>query len=88
LWAQAFTADTLAQAPELWAALGESFNTDLTMGEIAQLAQSLYGIDARNVHSTSLGADAVQSWTTPEGAWVLLPQTKAIRQVILGLLSA
>lgn len=87
LWQQAFTVDMLSQAPELWAALSESFATDLGVGEGIQLAQAIVGLDVQNVHSASLSA-AVEQWTTPEGAWVLLPHPDGIRQAILDLLSS
>jgi LCP family protein required for cell wall assembly len=87
LWQQAFTVDTLSQVPELWAALGESFDTDLSVGAGVQLAQAMVDLDVQNVRSASIST-AVEQWTTPEGAWVLLPHTDAIRQAILDLLSS
>jgi LCP family protein required for cell wall assembly len=87
LWEQAFTLQTLAQAPQLWATLGDAFETDLTMAQAIQLAHRVQGIDPRNVRSASLDAATVTPWTTPQGEQVLLPQTDAIRQAILDLLS-
>jgi len=87
LWQQALTVDALSQVPELWAALSESFDTDLSVGEGIQLAQAIVGLDAQHVRSASLSA-AVEQWTTPEGAWVLLPHPDGIRQAILDLLSS
>jgi LCP family protein required for cell wall assembly len=84
---QAFTMQRLDQAAELWAALGDAFQTDLPMVEAAQLAHLAYGIGSENVRSTSIGSAMVEPWTTPQGAQVLLPQTDAIQQAILGLLS-
>lgn len=86
LWQQAFTVEALSQAPELWAALGDSFETDLDVGQGLQLAQALMGLDAQHIRSASLSA-AAEQWTTPDGAWVLLPKPDAIRQTILDLLS-
>ena len=88
LWKQAFTVDTLAQAPQLWETFGDSFDTDLSLGQAAQLAQWVYGIDAGNVRSASLDATMVEPWTTPQGAQVLLPRREIIQQAILDLLAA
>jgi LCP family protein required for cell wall assembly len=88
LWKQTFTTDTLAHAPQLWDTLGDAFETDLSMGEIMQLAQWAYGIGPENVHTASLDATMVRSWTTPQGAQVLLPQRDAIQRAILDLLDA
>jgi LCP family protein required for cell wall assembly len=87
LWQQTFTVDALGQVPELWAVLGESFDTDLSVGAGIQLAQAMVGLDVENVRSASLNA-AVEQWTTPDGAWVLLPHPDAVRQAILDLLSS
>jgi LCP family protein required for cell wall assembly len=87
LWQQAFTPDTLSQLPELWATFDESFDTDLSVGEGIQLARALAGLDAEDVRSSSISAE-LEQWTTPDGAWVLLPHPDGIRQAILDLLSS
>jgi LCP family protein required for cell wall assembly len=87
LWKQAFTVDTLAQAPQLWDTFGDSFETDLSLGQAVQLAQWVYGIDAANVRSTCLDATMITPWTTPQGAQVLLPRRENIQQAILDLLT-
>ena len=79
--------EILGQAPELWAALSESFATDLSLGEGIQLAQAIVGLDVQNVRSAGLNT-AVDQWTTPDGAWVLRPRPDDIRQTILDLLSS
>jgi LCP family protein required for cell wall assembly len=87
LWEQAFTLETLAQAPQLWATFGDAFETDLTVAQAVQLAHLVYGIEPSSVHSKSLDSATVRPWTTPQGEQVLLPQTDAIRQLLLDLLS-
>jgi LCP family protein required for cell wall assembly len=86
LWEQAFTVETLAQAPHLWATFEDAFQTDLTLGQAVQLAYLVQGIEAQDVRTKSMGWDEVRSWTTSQGARVLLPQTEAIQRVILELL--
>jgi len=88
LWKQAFTVETLAQAPHLWATFRDVFETDLTKGEAVRLAHLVYGVEAQHVRSARLDASTVKPWTTPGGAQVLLPQTDVIRGVILDLLSS
>ncbi len=87
LWRQALTPERLAQAPQLWAMLGDAVGTDLPMAEAVRLAHLVSGIEAQDVHVVSLDAAATQPWTTPQGAQVLLPKTDVIRQAILDLLS-
>lgn len=87
LWKQAFTLETLSQAPYLWATFSSVFETDLTKAEAVQLAHLVYGIEPHNVRSARLDAATVTPWTTPQGAQVLVPQTDAIRGVILELVA-
>jgi len=87
LWKQAFTLETLAEAPHLWATFSDIFETDLTKAEAVRLAHLFYGVEPQNVRSQRLDAATVTAWTTPQGAQVLLPQTDAIHRVILELLS-
>jgi LCP family protein required for cell wall assembly len=87
LWEQALTPEALARAPKLWATFSGAYETDLTMTEAIRLAQLVSGIDPVAVRSARLGATAVSSWTTPEGARVLLPRTDDIRRIILELQS-
>jgi len=87
LWEQAFTLETLTQAPQLWATFGDAFETDLTVAEAIQLAHLVHGVEPSSVRSKSLDSATVKPWTTPQGEQVLLLQTDAIRQVLLDLLS-
>ena len=87
LWKQAFTVETLAQAPHLWATFRDVFETDLVRAEVVRLAHLVYGIESQHVRSARLDAATVRAWTTPRGAQVLLPQTETIRGVILALVS-
>jgi LCP family protein required for cell wall assembly len=87
LWKQAFTAQNLAKAPKLWAALSDAFETDMQMVEAGQLANQVYGIGSEQVRSASIDWELVQPWTTPQGAQVLLPRTEEIKQRIFDLLT-
>ncbi len=88
LWQQTFTPKNLAQAPKLWQTLNTAFETDLSMVDAILLASYFQGVDPQNVRSKSLGYKTATPWTTSQGAQVLLPQTKAIQQLIVELLAA
>jgi LCP family protein required for cell wall assembly len=87
LWKKALTLETLARAPQLWAQLGEAFDTDLGMTEAVQLAYFAQGLDPDSVQTQHFSYELGRAWTTPDGAQVLLPQTEAIQQAVLDLLS-
>ena len=86
LWRQAFTVETLAMARQLWAEFGDSLETDLNMVQAVQLAYYVYGIGVENVHAKSLSVTTARPWTTAGGAQVLLPDTQAIREIVMDLL--
>ena len=85
LWEQALTLETLAQAPQLWQEFNGAFDTDLGMIEAVQLAYHVHGIGPENARTQSLDFSMARPWTTSQGAEVLLPNTEAIRQLILNL---
>jgi LCP family protein required for cell wall assembly len=87
LWEQALTPERLAQGPQLWAKFKDAYETDLTMVEAVQLARLLHGIGPENVRSEGLDYAMVRSWTTAQGAQVLLPRSEAIRELVIDLAS-
>jgi LCP family protein required for cell wall assembly len=87
LWNKMLTLETLKRAPQLWTEFNESFQTDLGMAEAAQLAYFVQGLDPGSVKTKRLDYKLARAWTTSDGAQVLLPQTEAIQQAVLDLLS-
>jgi LCP family protein required for cell wall assembly len=87
LWKKVLTPGTLVQAPKLWAEFSDAFETDLTMAEAVRLAYVVNSMGPDNVRMEHLGYDTARPWTSPGGAQVLLPQTRAIQQIILDLLA-
>jgi LCP family protein required for cell wall assembly len=87
LWEKTLTLETLKRAPQLWAKFNEAFKTDLGMAEGIQLAYFVQGLDPDSVETRHLDYKLARAWTTPDGAQVLLPQTDAIQQAVLDLLS-
>ncbi|MBN1319023.1 MAG: LCP family protein [Anaerolineales bacterium] len=76
-------ADIIPQIPQLWSDLSETVETDLTLGEILQLALVAPQLDFNNIKSRFIAGDAVLSWTTPDkNQYTLLPQFEAIEEII------
>jgi hypothetical protein len=57
------------------------------MGQAIQFAYFVQGLDPEHVRSVSPDYELTRGWTTSEGAQVLLPETEAIQQAILDLVS-
>ncbi len=66
----------------LYDALSKSIETDLGLTDILSLAQLGIRIDADNVHGFIIGFKETDSWTTPSGAYVLLPKMNMINERI------
>ncbi len=92
IWAirnRALSANLIPRIPELWAALNDTFKTDLGLLDIIRLAKLGVGLDPRNVHGTVLDGDIVENYTTPGGGAVLkIKDHEALRQRLAGLFSA
>jgi len=75
IWAirdRALQVDILPRIPELWRAFADMFTTDLGLLDIVKLAGFGAALKPENVHGTVLGADVMEYYITPEGAWVLV----------------
>jgi len=87
MWKKALTLDTLKRAPRLWQEARDAVDTDLSTKELLQLVYFASGLEPGEVDRAQLDERVVYSWTTPGGAQVLLPQTEAIQQIVLDLVS-
>jgi len=75
--------DIIPQMPQLWADLSPSFETDLALGEVLQLAALAPRMRSSQIKSRFISGDAVLAWTTPhDGAYVLLPQPEAVARIV------
>jgi LCP family protein required for cell wall assembly len=75
IWAirdRALQVDVLPRIPELWKAFADMFSTDLGLLDIGKLAGFGAALKPENVHGVVLGADVMDYYITPEGAWVLV----------------
>jgi len=75
----------IAASPQLWATLQSSFETNLTLGEIVDLAVIAVRIPADQIAAASIDQTCTQAWTTPAGAQVLVPDQAAIETLIADL---
>ena len=82
LWDQALTLDIIPKLPQLWRAMSNSFQTDLSLNQVINLAYVGVQLEPRRILSRSIGPSHVQSWMTPQGASVLLPSHQKIRSML------
>ncbi len=77
----------IAQSPQRWSALQGAFETDLTLGEIVDLAVIASRIPADQITTAAIDETHTHPWVTPEGASVLLPDQPAIEALVIDLFS-
>jgi len=82
LWDQALTLDVVPRLPQLWLTMADSFRTDLPLEEVINLAYLGTTVERQHIRSKAIDANMTQSWTTPEGAAVLLPREDKIRAAL------
>ena len=76
----------LPRALELLTTMRDMIQTDLGPSEIVTLAQLVPQIQPSSVNRRFIDLSMAAQWTTPEGAWVMLPDREKIAAVINGLL--
>jgi LCP family protein required for cell wall assembly len=76
----------IPRALELLATMRDMVQTDLGPTGITSLAQLVPEIPLSSVNRASIDLSMAPQWTTPEGAWVLLPDREKIAPVIMGML--
>jgi LCP family protein required for cell wall assembly len=81
IWAlrnRALEVNLIPRLPELWSALGELYDTDLTLVDVARLAQFGMDLNPANVHSLGLGMDVLKNHENAEGASLLVVGDQAL----------
>src|SRR5512136_1996563 len=63
----------LPRAYDLAKTLGNSIQTDLTLDQLLRLAQLASEIERARIRTASIDENMTSSWTTPQGAMVLVP---------------
>jgi LCP family protein required for cell wall assembly len=82
LYSQILTLDIIPRIPELWGVLNENVSTDLPLDELLYLANVGARLDVMNLKGRFVGRDVMQSWTAPNGAYVLVPYYEALGPMI------
>ena len=76
----------LPRALELLVTMRDMVQTDLGPTGITSLAQLVPEVAPSNVNRAHIDLSLAPQWTTPDGAWVLVPDREKIAPVIMGLL--
>lgn len=71
--------ELLNNAPEIYATLQASVQTDMPLDVIVKLATQAFQVDRANIRFKVIDNTCVRPWTTPNGGQVLLPLWDKIR---------
>jgi LCP family protein required for cell wall assembly len=82
LYRQVITLDIVPKIPQLWGVLNETVSTDLGLEEMLYLGAVGSRLDTIDVKSRFVGKNVVQSWTAPNGAYVLVPYYEALGPLV------
>lgn len=80
--------ELIGQSPQLWSTLRDSIETDLTLGEMVDLAVVASGIPGQRIKTAAIDERSTDPWMTPGGASVLIPNQTAIEAVLADVLTA
>jgi len=82
MYRQAMNLNVIPRIPSLWGALKENVSTDLGLNELAYLGAVGSRLDMLNVKSRFVGGSVVDSWTAPNGGYVLVPDYEALGELV------
>jgi LCP family protein required for cell wall assembly len=82
IYAQALRTDSITRIPQLYSDLSSSFTTDLGLADILKLSPMGLHLTNADIRSYYIAGELVTSWITPGGAYVLLPNTDLIQQML------
>ncbi len=82
LYAQALRTDVLSRLPQLYADFRSTIRTDVGLNDLLQLAPLALHLTNADIRSYYIAGDLVTPWTTPGGAYVLLPNTPLIQEML------
>jgi LCP family protein required for cell wall assembly len=78
----------LAQSPVLWNSLQDNLYTGLSFEQIIQLALFVKDVPRQNITTGVVDYRYLQSWSTPEGASVLIPNNGRLPQLMTEVFGA
>lgn len=73
----------LAQSPALWASWQDNVYTGLSFEQIIQLALFVKDVPPENITTGVVDYRYLQSWSTPQGASVLIPNNSRLPQLMI-----
>ncbi len=85
LWHQTKDPGIILKIPALWSALANSFDSDLGLGDVLELAPVALEIKPQRIRSRYIGANQTTGWFNHEGWQVLLPDYERIQRVVASL---
>lgn len=86
---QIVNTNLLARFPELWGAFQSTFTTDMTLLQMADLANWGISVDPGSVRAGGLALSDLQNYTTAEGAMVLrIADPQRVANVVAGVWTA
>ena len=88
IYGQALRTDSISRIPQLYSDLSSSFTTDLGLADVLKLSPLALHLSNADIRSYYIAGDLVTSWITPGGAYVLLPNTELIQQMLTQAMSA
>ncbi|MGB7341930.1 MAG: LCP family protein [Phototrophicaceae bacterium] len=75
----------IARAPALWSSWQDNVYTGLTLEQIIQLSLYVRDVPRENITMGVLDYQYLQSWSTPEGASVLIPNVSRLSELMLSV---
>jgi LCP family protein required for cell wall assembly len=81
-YTRALRVNIIPRIPELFAELRSAVDTDLSVGDLVELASLAPALGEQRVRSFYINRSTVISWRTPQNAAVLLPNQEALMTLI------
>jgi hypothetical protein len=72
----------IPRLPQLYTDLSSAFITDLGLADVIKFSPLALHLTNADIRSYYIAGDLVTSWITPGGAYVLLPNTELIQQML------
>jgi LCP family protein required for cell wall assembly len=82
IFKQALSTQTIAQIPQLYTDFSDTIRTDLDLAGTLELAPLAFNMSNADIRSYYIAGEMVNSWVTPGGAYVLLPNIEAIQSML------
>ena len=71
----------MPQAPKLYQALRDSIDTDLSLTELLRMLLFMRDLPSNRISHVAIDETSTLTWTTPQGAQVLIPVRDRVREI-------